>query len=386
VGFASLQMNAALGLSASAYGLGAGIFFIGYFLCEVPSNLVLQRLGARLWIARIVFFWGLVSCAMAWTSGPRSFWALRFLLGVAEAGFYPGVLLYLTYWFPARHRAKAVAQFATASMFAFIVGGPLSGLLLSLRGRGGMDGWQWLFLIEGLPAVVLGFVVLLYLTDRPEDAAWLPADERAWLSQAMAREREAHGSPHVSLRQGLLDRGVWRLAFTFLLLVVSAYGFSFWLPQILKGLSGASDLNVGLLTALPYLVAAVGMVLIAAHSDRTGERRWHVAGAALIASTGFVIAALASHPVATFAGLCVAALGAYSSTPPFWSLPTSFLRGTAAAAGIAFINSVGNLGGFFGPYLMGWIKDTTGTFTGGLLVLAVTPLLAAVSAVSLRRR
>jgi ACS family tartrate transporter-like MFS transporter len=384
VGFAALQMNTALKLSASVYGFGAGIFFIGYFLFEVPSNLMLQRFGARLWIARIVFLWGLVSTAMMFARGPLSFYALRFLLGAAEAGFFPGIIFYLTHWFPARYRAKAVAQFATASMLAFIVGAPLSGALLSLRGVAGLDGWQWLFLMEGVPAALLGFVVLTYLTDRPEQADWLAPDEQRWLIETLRIEAgpaEGHGS----LRAGLVNPAVWRLSAIYFLLVVGAYGFNLWLPQIVKGLSGASDLRVGLLTAVPYVVTAFVMVAIAAHSDRSGERRWHVAGAGFAASLGFVLAASLGNPRLAFLALILAAMGCFGSTPPFWTLPTSMLRGTAAAAGIALINSVGNLGGFVGPYLVGWLKDATGGFESGLLLLSTAPALAAVVVLTVPR-
>jgi MFS transporter, ACS family, tartrate transporter len=256
-----------------------------------------------------------------------------------------------------------------------------------VRGAGGLDGWQWLFVLEGLPAVLLGFVVLGYLTDGPEGARWLAEDERAWLVRALRDEREgARAAGGVALRDGLLDAGVWRLAAVLFLLVIAGYGFNFWMPQIVKGLGPASDLRVGLLAAVPYLVAAMGMVAVARHSDRTGERRWHVALAAFTAALGFTVAAQARQPAVVFAALCVAALGAFSATPPFWSLPTGFLRGTAAAAGIAFINSVGNLGGFTGSYLVGYLKDLTGGFAGGLLALAAAPLLSGLLVLTFRRQ
>jgi ACS family tartrate transporter-like MFS transporter len=379
VGFASLQMNDAVGLSPADYGFGAGIFFFGYFLFEIPSNLVLQKVGARLWIARILIVWGVISVSMAAVVGAKSFWTLRFLLGAAEAGFYPGILYYLTLWFPARHRAAAVAQFATASMVAGIVGSPLSGLLLSLNGHGGLQGWQWLFVIEGLPSILLGVAVLALLTDRPEEARWLADDEKTWLVDTLREEHSAAADTHHgTLGAAVRDPQVWWLAANFFLLVVAGYGFNFWVPQIVKGLSGGSNLQVGGLTALPYLLAAIGMVTVAAHSDRSGERRWHSAGAALVATAGFATSVLLNdRPVASFIALCVAALGTFAATPPFWSLPTAFLRGAAAAGGIALINSVGNLGGFAGPYLVGWLKDWTGSFSGGLLVLAAAPALAA---------
>jgi ACS family tartrate transporter-like MFS transporter len=377
VGFAALQMNAALGLSPLEYGRGAGIFFLGYFLFEVPSNLALARIGARIWIARIAIVWGLVSIATLFAAGPRSFNLVRFLLGAAEAGFFPGIVLYFTYWFPARERARAVAQFSMASMAAGIVGAPLSGVLLSLRGVAGLDGWQWLFLVEGLPAVILGAIALKYLDDGPERARWLPEDEKAWLVDALRHERGQATRPLAStLRVGLLDPAVWRLALVLFLIVTSGYGFSFFLPQIVKRLSGASDLAVGLWTAVPFLVAAIGMITVAAHSDRTGERRWHVAGCAAVAAAGLAGSAATGVPLLSLGALAIAAIGLYSATPPFWSLPTAFLRGDGAAAGIGLINSVGNLGGFVGPYLMGWMQGMSGDFRIGLRILAASAILS----------
>jgi len=387
VGFAALQMNAALGFSQKVYGFGAGIFFLGYFLFEVPSNLMLARVGARIWIARIAIVWGLVSIAMIFIVGPRSFYVARFLLGAAEAGFFPGIVLYFTFWFPAAARARAVAQFSTASMAAGIFGSPLSGVLLSLRGTAGFDGWQWLFLVEGLPAVVLGFVALAYLTDTPEQASWLPADERAWLVAELAAERSSAGGRRAStVGAGLFNPAVWRLALMLFLIVTSGYGFSFFLPQIVKSLSSGSDLAVGLLTAIPFSIAAIAMVTVAAHSDRTGERKWHVAACALVAAAGLFSASRSSSPIAALALLSLAATGLYSFTPPFWSLPTAFLRGDGAAAGIGFINAFGNLGGFVGPYLMGSIKDWTGDFQSGLRALALAAILSAILVASIRTR
>jgi ACS family tartrate transporter-like MFS transporter len=387
VGFAALQMNAALRLSNRAYGFGAGIFFIGYFLFEVPSNLALLRFGARRWIARIAVVWGIVSIAMLLARGPWSFFALRFLLGAAEAGFFPGIVLYFTYWFPAPERARAVAQFSTASMAAGIVGAPLSGLLLSMRGAAGLDGWQWLFLVEGVPAVVLGLVALVYLADGPERARWLPDEERAWLIEALRRERAQPSRPHAdTLRTGLFDRAVWRFALVLFLIVSSGYGFSFFLPQIVKRLSGASDLGVGLWSALPFLIAGAGMIAVAAHSDRTGERRWHVALSAWLAATGLAASSWAPTAQVSFACLCIGAIGLYSATPPFWSLPTAFLRGEGAAAGIGLINAVGNLGGFTGPYLMGWLNSATGDFTVGLRLLAAAAVMSGIVVLSSNSR
>ena len=379
VGFAALQMNTALGFSGSVYGFGAGIFFIAYFLFEIPSNLVLSRVGARAWLGRIAILWGLVSMAMMLVSGPRSFYAMRFLLGAAEAGFFPGVIYYFTFWFPARERARAVAQFSMASMAAGIVGGPLSGALLSLGGRGGLDGWQWLFLVEGMPAVVLGIVALTYLTDRPEDARWLPDEEKVWLIDTLRRER-AH-SPHAqatAMRTGLLDPAVWRFAAALFFIVTTGYGFSFFLPQIVRGLSGGSDLVVGLLTAIPFGAAAIAMVTVAARSDRAGERRRYVATSAAVAAVALFASTFAPSPGWSLFALSIAAMGIYSYTPPFWSMPTAFLRGDAAAAGIAFINATGNLGGFLGPYLMGWFQDLSGDLLSGLRVMALAAVVSAV--------
>ena len=373
VGFAALQMNAAIGLSSLEYGRGAGIFFLGYFLFEVPSNLAMARVGARFWIARIAIVWGLVSMAMVFAVGPSSFNLLRFLLGAAEAGFYPGIVLYFTYWFPARERARALAQFTLASMAAGIVGGPLSGALLSLRGAGGLDGWQWLFIVEGLPAVMLGIAAFMYLNDGPERAAWLPDDEKAWLVDTLRREREQTShAPATSWRAGLLNPAVWHFALVMFLIVTSSYGFGFFLPQLVKRLSGGSDLAVGMWSAIPFLVAGIGLILIATHSDRTGERRLHVAACTAVAASGLLIAALTDAPIVSFTGLVLTAIGVYGFTPPFWSLPTAFLRGDGAAAGIGLINSIGNLGGFVGPYLMGWLQRGPGNFRSGLLVLAAS--------------
>jgi ACS family tartrate transporter-like MFS transporter len=387
VGFAALQMNAALHLSPLEYGRGAGIFFIGYFLFEVPSNLALARVGARIWIARIAIVWGIVSIGTLFAVGPRSFSAARLLLGAAEAGFFPGIVLYFTYWFPARERARAVAQFSMASMAAGIVGAPLSGALLSLGGRGGLDGWQWLFLIEGLPAVVLGVVALAYLDNGPAAARWLPDDEKAWLIEALRREQDDVSQPGAStVRVGLLDPGVWRLALVLFLIVTSGYGFSFFLPQIVRRLSGGSNLGVGLLTALPFVAGAIGMIVVAARSDRTGERRWHVAVCAALAAVGLTSSSLTGSPVLALLALSCGAVGLYSATPPFWALPTAFLRGAGAAAGIGLINSVGNLGGFVGPYLMGWMQGLSGDFRFGLRVLAVSAISSGLLVLTVRVR
>ena len=385
VGFAALQMKQDLGFGDAVYGLGAGIFFIGYFVFEVPSNLILERVGPRFWIARIMITWGVISSAMMFVSGEAAFYALRFLLGVAEAGFFPGIVLYLTYWFPAAERARAVALFMTATAMAGVVGGPLSGALLEMDGLAGLEGWQWLFLLEGIPAVVLGFVVLGFLTDRPEHAEWLEPGERSWLVARLAEERASVERSHgrIALRRAFVDGRVWSLAILYFALVLGIYAVSLWLPQIVAGLAQMSDFEVGLVSALPYVGASVGMVVVGAHSDRTGERRWHIAAPALVGAAGFVASAAFEHPVLALLGLSVAALGIWSALGPFWTLPTAFLAGTAAAGGIALVNSVGNLGGFAGPWALGLIKQATGSFAPGLLLLALALVVVAVLALRL---
>ena len=384
VGFAALQMNQDLGLSPAVYGLGAGIFFLGYVLCEVPSNLLLARMGARVWIARIMITWGLVASAMMFVRGPLSLYGLRFLLGAAEAGFVPGIIYYLSGWFPAAERARAIARFMAAVPLSGVVGGPLSGALLSLNGHLGLAGWQWLFLLEGLPAVVLGLVVLVYLTERPEEAAWLTLTERVWLSTHLSQEREQCERRHgLSVLQALSNGTVWQLG-----LLGFAFGFSglgLWLPQIVRGLSGLSDFMVGLVSAVPYLAAAAAMVLVGAHSDRSGERLLHIVASATAAAFGFLASAYLHSPVLAVLGLSLAAAGLSSAQGPFWALPSAFLSGPAAAGGIALINSVANVSNFVDPYVIGLLKGASGNFHSGLLLLALVPLAGAVLALRLRR-
>lgn len=386
VGFAALQMNEDLGFSDAVYGLGAGIFFVGYFVFEVPSNLILERVGARVWIARIMITWGVVSAATMFVSGPASFYALRFVLGVAEAGFFPGVILYLTYWFPARQRAKTVAMFMTAVAMAGVVGGPVSGALLGLDGLAGLAGWQIMFLVEGVPAVVLGLVVLTYLPDRPSEARWLEPDESRWLENVLEQENKiktAHRE--YTIREVLLNGRVWILCGVYFGVVTSLYGISFWLPTIIEEFSGSNELFVGLLSAIPYVAATVGMVVFAWHSDNTGERRWHVAVPASLAAVGLVLTGLVGDSaVLQMLVLTLGSLGIYGCLGTFWTLPAAFLSGTAAAAGIALINSVGNVGGFVGPYAIGYIRDATGGNYGGMLVLAALILSAGLLVLAVR--
>ncbi|HKX62149.1 MAG TPA: MFS transporter [Verrucomicrobiae bacterium] len=373
VGFAKLQLQGVLGVDPAVfgrvYGLGAGLFFVGYFIFEVPSNLILNRVGARLWIARIMILWGLVSMAFMFMKGVTSFYVLRFLLGAAEAGFFPGVILYITFWYPPAERARIIALFAIGAIAAGVVGSPISGALLEMDGIGGLAGWQWLFFLEGLPAVLLGFVVLVALPDGPHNAGWLSPGEKKWITSRVALPAAAAGSPHHPLRDCFTSPVVWLLCLIYFLRNVGTYGYEMWLPTMVKGITGKTDSIVGLINGLPYLVAGVAMYLVGRSSDRTGERRGHMAGGAIGATIGFVMAATAEHPVMAILGLAIAFAGSKASLPPFWALSTQFLKGTAAVGGIALINSIGNLGGFFGPIAMGVIKDQTGSNLGGLFLL-----------------
>jgi len=390
VGMAKESMLRDLGLEdlgEKIYGFGAGIFYIGYLLFELPSNLILHRVGARRWIARIMIGWGLISAGTCLVSGIWSFYALRFLLGVGEAGFFPGIILYLSYWFPARERARAVALFMMASPLAGTLGNPLSGAILQyLGGTAGLAGWQWLFLLEGLPAVLLGIAVWFYLTDRPAQAAWLTPPERDWLVARLAgesRQREAqHGLSRLS---ALAYPRVWLLIALYFTVAVGTNTFGFFLPTIVKArLPDAPPLTVGLLSAIPSAAAAVGMVIIGAHSDHTGERRLHVAGSALLAAAGWALSATANDPWTALAGLVLAQVGMMSMLPTFWALATSFLSGTAAVGGIALINSLANLGGWLGPYGFGKLKDETGSFTPALVLLSQVLFAGALLALCVR--
>jgi ACS family tartrate transporter-like MFS transporter len=379
IGFAAKAMQADLGLSHEVYGIGAGLFFLGYFIFEIPSNLILDRVGARRWIARIMIGWGIVSVGMMFVSGKQSFYAMRVLLGLAEAGFFPGVILYLTYWIPARERARTTALFMMAAPVALIVGAPISGLLLAMDGWLGLKGWQWLFLVEGLPAVVLGVMALTWLTDRPEDATWLEPGERTALSEEMARERSARaGHGHASVLRSLASGKVWLLNAVYFLNTTVTYGIFLWLPSILADASGYAGMRLSAITAVPFVFALVAMVLVGRHSDRTGERKGHVAVSALVAAIGLVLAVLSGNNVALLVlSITLCQIGQRSTMPPFWAIPPIFLGGPAAAAGIALINSVGNLGGYVGPTVMGWLRQETGGYSGGLLVLAVALVLQA---------
>jgi ACS family tartrate transporter-like MFS transporter len=387
VGFAAIDMRRDLGFSAAVYGMGSGIFFLSYTLLEVPSNLMLARIGVRVWIARIMFTWGVFSTAMMFVNSATTFYVLRFLLGAAEAGFFPGIIFYLTHWFPARERGRAVGLFMTATALAGVIGAPISSALLQLHGSWGMQGWQWLFLIEGLPAIVLAPIVLMWMTERPADAKWLTAEERDWLGREMAAEHAQTEHAHVTLRAALLSPKLWIVSLPYFCIVIAFYGISFWLPQILQTASGLGSATVVLLSAIPYVAATIGLVVVGASSDRMRERRWHVAVPCLIGAAGFVLTVIAPQNLAvSLATLSIAAFGIWGTLGPFWTLPTAFLRGSAAAGGIALVNSVGNVGGFVGPNLVAWVHEQSGGFHAGLLTLAGILVLGAAIVLSIRLR
>ncbi|NNG68652.1 MFS transporter [Rhizobium laguerreae] len=371
VGFAKLQMSSELGLSEAAYGIGAGIFFIGYFLFEVPSNIIMNKVGARVWIARIMLTWGIISAAFMFTSSETVFYVLRFLLGVAEAGFFPGIILYLTAWYPAHRRARIITTFMSAIPISAIFGNPLSGLLMdSFHGTHGLSGWQWMFLIEAIPAILFGVATFFYLDDTIQGAKWLNDEEKRVLTASIEAENQAKtASPH-SIGATLADRRVWLMCLIYFCFVLGQYGLNFWMPTIVKASGVNGNLNIGLISAIPYICTFVVMLALGRSADRLRERRWHLIVPALIAAGGFVAATMATSPAVSIVCLSLAAAGAISCAPLFWSLPTAFLAGTGAAAGIAWINSVGNLAGFLGPFLVGYLKDFTGTNSAGMYLLA----------------
>jgi len=388
ISFAALTMNADLGFSAAVYGLGAGIFFAGYALFEVPSNLILARVGARRWIGRIMVTWGAISVAMMFVEGKWSFYALRFALGVAEAGFLPGILYYLGQWFPKAERARAVSWFMVGIPLSTVFGGPIAGMLLGLDGVLELAGWQWLFLLEGLPALVLGVVTWLWLPDSARDVRWLSADEQQHVLARVEAERRATEQRHKassSLLFALTHPTVLLLCLVLFACQTGSYGMTMWIPQIVKEFSGLSNLAVGFVSAIPYIGAAAAMLLVGASSDRSGERFLHVAVPSFIGAAGFVASAFLKSPVPALIALTVAAMGDLCTRGPFWALPSRFLSGSALAAGIALINTVGSLGGFVGPTMVGYVREATGGFTGGLLFLAGLLALAGVGTLVLRR-
>lgn len=375
IGFAKLQMSSDLGFSEIVYGTGAGIFFLGYFLFEIPSNIILHKIGAKIWIARILVLWGLVSSAMMWVDSIASFYLLRFLLGVGEAGFFPGVILYLTYWFPSDYRAKTTAFFMTAVAVSGVIGGPVStAIMTGLDHSLGLRGWQWLFLLEGLPAVVLGVVTYFYLDNGPQQAPWLDDEERQFLLTRLAENRSVDSQ--ASLPLALVSPQVWQLALAYFLAVLGLYGVSFWLPQIINDLKQGGLLATGLLSALPYSMALVVMLAISHSSDQRLERRWHIAASAGLGALGLLgLVWVRSSPWLSILALGIATSGILSVVSIFWAVPTALLSGRAAAGGIALINCVGNLGGYFGPTLLGWVRDGAGNMDAGLYLLAVGLLL-----------
>ncbi len=370
VAFAALTMNEDLGISAYMYGLGAGIFFLGYALFEVPSNIVLEKVGARLWIARIMLTWGIISGLMAATTGPISFIVLRFLLGVAEAGFFPGMILYFTYWYPAHYRGRVISTLFIAVPLGNALASVVSGAIMEMEGVWGLHGWQWVFIIEALPAVLLAFVVLMLMTDRPAVAKWLNADEKEWLESELEAERaNIESAGRLTLWRALTDKRVLILALIYLTSVIASYGITFFLPQIVKGL-GHSNFVTGLLTAVPYTIGVIGLICWGHSSDRHKERRWHLIVASTLAAIGLAGTAFFTGSAWALVTMSVAAVGLYGSRPSFWPMPSLFLTGAAAAVGIALINSIGNIGGYVGPFIVGWIKQSTGSFEMGVYFLA----------------
>ena len=377
VGFAKLQMIQELKLSDTVYGLGAGLFFIGYFFFEVPSNIILHRVGARVWIARIMVFWGIVSASTMFVTTAKGFYILRFLLGVAEAGFFPGIILYLTYWYPSYWRARMVAFLIAANPVSGLIGAPASGWIMqSLAGKYGWSGWQWLFVLEAVPAVLMGIFVFFYLDDRIQKAKWLSEEEKQILEkniEAEAKDKQTH-----SLRQAFGSGMVWLMSFIYFCLLMGMYGVTFWLPTIIKATGVKSVLDVGLLTSIPFGVGVICMVLISRRSDATQERRWHCAIPSAICCISLILSTVyGKNTTFAVAALSLAMAGSLSALPVFWIFPTAFLGGTAAAAGIAVVNSFGNLSGFLGNYLVGWLTDLTHSTNAGLYVLATAAFLGA---------
>ena len=395
VGFAALEMQRDLHMSYKVYGAGAGVFFLGSSLFDLPSNLLLGKFGPRHWIARIMISWGVIATAMMLVRGGHSFEIMRFFLGVTEAGFFPGMILYLTFWFPSRERARAVAKFMTATSIAGVVGAPIASALLKLEGRGHLHGWQWLFLVEGVPTFLMGISVLFVLKDKPGDAQWLSADEKRWLDSELEKDKEAGGATERhSLGDAFRTPMVWVLAGVFFLDQIGVYTVNLWMPLILNnflhgsGQGAVQAPNAASLIAryatLPYVAAAIFTVLVGWSSDRSGERRWHIAACLLLSAVGFGWAGMAHSFAAALMALTLAAMGYWSIMGPFWALPTRVLGGQAAAGGVAIITMVGGVGGFLGPFLTGWLRGVTHGFSGGLFVIAGLAFLGAVLCSALR--
>jgi ACS family tartrate transporter-like MFS transporter len=378
VGYAALEMTKDLGFNTEVFGFGAGIFFVGYFLLEIPGTLLVETWSARLWLARIIISWGLLAVLTGFIRNSTHFYVARFLLGAAEAGFFPGVIVYLSHWFRQQDRAKAIAMFMAAVPLSNIFGAPVSGLILGVNWMG-LAGWRWVFILEGIPAIILGVVTIFYLTDWPREARWLADDEREWITVELEREKSARASEKsYSVWQALRHRNVLLLALAYFCSVTSAYGFNFWLPTILKGLSGFSNLLVTGVAALPYCAGLLAMLLVGWNSDRTNERRWHTALSLVAVSLGLLLSATLNERVGLAVMMfCVAGAGLYGYLPGFWALPTAFLTGAGAAAAVGLINSIGNLGGFAGPYVVGYLTKTTGSFYAGVIYLSCSALASA---------
>jgi sugar phosphate permease len=373
VGFAQLQMKESLQFSDTVYGFGAGIFFIGYTLFEIPSNLILEKVGAKIWLTRIMITWGLISSSMVFIETPRDFYILRFFLGVAEAGSFPGLILYFSYWFPASVRAKYGALLITATAASGLIGAPIAGVMLGLDGFLGWQGWQWLFLVEGIPSIGFGVILYFWLTDRPAHATWLSVEEKTWLADRLSSEEPVSTHhPAADLKQALFHPGIWKLALLYFVVVINYYSISMWLPQLIQRWSGLDNVHTAFLTAVPYLVTVIVMVLVGAHSDKRAERRWHIAICAWVSALAFAASPFLESPVLALLAITIAAAGIWSILAPFWTLPHILLKeGRAKASGLALINSIGNLGGFAGPYLVAWLKTATGDFKIALPLLAL---------------
>jgi len=385
VGFAGLQMNSDLGFSYAAFGFGSGVFFLGYCLFEIPSNLILHRVGARRWISRIMISWGVISAAMMFVRTAPTFYVLRFLLGAAEAGFFPGVVYYLSYWYPEGQRARAIAAFMTAVPVSGVIGAPLSGALLTLNGLFGLAGWQWLFLVEGIPAILLGIIVLIYLTDRPEAASWLSSAEKDWLVSTLAAERiSRNGAPPAGVFAALTNPTIWHLGIIFLCAAIGFYGFSFWAPLVVKSLTETSDLGIGVILGAISAVTIVCMIINSAHSDRTDERPLHVAAPLLISGAGFFGCAVLREPMLALLFLALIPIGHCAAYGPFWSMPSRFLTGAPAAAGIALVVTIANVGGLIGPTIIGALKDRYGTHGPAFILLGGCAIVGALLALLLR--
>jgi ACS family tartrate transporter-like MFS transporter len=387
IGYAALEMNKELSLTASAMGLISGIFFIGYFLFEVPSNMLMHRVGARKWIGRIMITWGLVVVITAWAQNANHMYVLRFFLGVAEAGFFPGIILYITYWFRRKDRARVVALFMTALAASNIIGAPLSTWIMDHIHWWGMAGWRWIFVAEGIPAVIIGITAIFYLTDRPEQAKWLTKEEKEWLISELKKDNQGkEKDQHSGLKEVLANPRIWRLSFIYLTLVTGLYGIGFWMPTIIKSLSTTvSNTQVGLITMIPYILGGIAMVWWGRRSDRTGERKMHTALPPLVGAIGILGCGLTTNPIMSIIMLSIATVGMYSIFGPFWAIPSLFLTEFEAAVGIALISSIGNIGGFIGPYAIGFVSDATGKVETGLFFLSFSLVICFLLVITIKK-